>query len=105
MLRLESYEDALHNLVTEETAKREGPRASAYKTKLGEDAYRLSYLVRLPLEASPGMLNLSALEHPFRYTVEVLTEDGPRVETVDLVETFNFLYALHVERMETWRND
>jgi adenine-specific DNA-methyltransferase len=105
VLRLEGYEDALHNLTTEETAKREGPRAAAYKAKLGEDGYRLSYLARLPLQASASMLNLSALEHPFRYTIEVLTEDGPRAETVDLIETFNFLYGLHVERIETWHND
>jgi adenine-specific DNA-methyltransferase len=105
VLRLESYEDALHNLATEDTLKREGPRAAAYKEKIGQDAYRLSYLVRLPLEASASMLSLAALEHPFRYTIEVLTEDGPRVETVDLVETFNFLYGLHVERLETWVND
>jgi len=104
VLRLEGYEDALHNLATEETLKREGPRAVAHKERLGEDAYRLQYLVRLPLEASTSMLNLAALEHPFRYTIEVLTEDGPRVETVDLVETFNFLYGLHVERLETWVN-
>jgi hypothetical protein len=50
------------------------------------------------------MLNLSALEHPFRYTIEVLTEDGPRAETVDLVETLDFLSGLHVERIETWVN-
>jgi len=105
VLRLEGYEDALHNLVTVGTTKREGPRATAYKAKLGEDAYRLGYLVRLPLEASASMLNLSALEHPFRYMIEVLTEDGPRPETVDLVETFNFLYGLHVARLETWIND
>jgi adenine-specific DNA-methyltransferase len=30
VLRLESYEDALHNLATEDTLKREGPRAAAY---------------------------------------------------------------------------
>jgi adenine-specific DNA-methyltransferase len=105
VLRLEGYEDALHNLGTEDTLKRENPRAAAYKEKLGQDTYRLSYLVRLPLEASASMLNLAALEHPFRYTIEVLTEDGPRIETVDLVETFNLLYGLHVERMETWVND
>lgn len=37
--------------------------------------------------------------------IEVLTEEGPRVETVDLVETFNFLYGLHVEGLETWVNE
>jgi len=102
VLRLEGYEDALHNLATDETLKREALKASAHKERLGEDAYRLSYLVRLPLEASATMLNLAAMEHPFRYTLEVLMEDGPRVETVDLVETFNFLHGLHVERLETW---
>ncbi len=50
------------------------------------------------------MLNLAELEHPLNYKIEVLTEDGPRVQTVDLVETFNWLYGLHVQRLETWRN-
>jgi adenine-specific DNA-methyltransferase len=105
VIRLESYEDSLHNLITEETLKREEPRMKAHKEKLGENAYRLQYLVRLPLESSATMLNLEALEHPFSYKIEVLTEEGPKVETVDLVETFNFLYGLHVERLENWIND
>jgi adenine-specific DNA-methyltransferase len=105
VLRLEGYEDALHNLTTEETLKREELRANAYRDRLGGDTYRLQYLARLPLETSASMLNLAALEHPFRYTLDVLTEDGPRVETVDLVETFNFLYGLHVERLEAWVNE
>jgi len=105
VLRLEGYEDALHNLTADETLEREAPRAAAHRDRLGPDAYRLRYLARLPLEASASMLNLAALEHPFRYTIEVLTEDGPRVEAVDLVETFNFLYGLHVERLETWTNE
>ncbi len=105
VLRLESYEDALHNLTADETLEREAPRAATHRDRLGPDAYRLRYLARLPLEASASMLNLAALEHPFRYTIEVLTEDGPRVEAVDLVETFNFLYGLHVERLETWTNE
>lgn len=105
VLRLESYEDALHNLVTDETLRKEEPRARAHKEKLGQDNYRLNYLARLPLESSASMLNLSALEHPFQYKLEVLTEHGPRTETADLVETFNFLYGLHVERLETWINE
>lgn len=105
VLRLEGYEDALHNLATEETLKREEPRTRAHKERLGEDAYRLQYLVRLHLEVSASMVNLAALEHPFDYKLEVLTPDGPQVKTVDLVETFNFLYGLHVERLETWVSD
>jgi adenine-specific DNA-methyltransferase len=105
ILRLESYEDALHNLVAEETLKREEARAGAHREKLGEDAYRLHYLARLPLESSASMLNLAALEHPFSYKIEVLTDDGPKVETVDLIETFNFLYCLHVQKMSIWTNE
>jgi len=105
VLRLEGYEDALHNLVSDETLEREAPRARAIKAKVGGDTYRLTYLVRLPLEASASMLNLAKLEHPFAYTIEVLGEDGPRAETVDLLETFNYLYGLHVQRIEWWRNE
>lgn len=104
ILRLEGYDDALHNLVTENTLKQEEPRAKAHKKLLGENTYRLQYLVRLPFEASASMLNVEALEHPFDYKIEVLTDQGPKVETVDLVETLNYLYGLHVQRMETWIN-
>ncbi|MBI4661061.1 MAG: site-specific DNA-methyltransferase [Verrucomicrobia bacterium] len=105
VLRLEGYEDALHNLVSDDTLDRELPRAKAFTEKVGGDAYRLTYMARLPLEASASMLNLAKLEHPFAYTIEVLGEDGPHTETVDLVETFNFLYGLHVQRIETWCDD
>lgn len=105
VLRLEGCEDALHNLVSEETLEREVPRAKAVKAKVGGDTYRLTYLARLPLEASASMLNLAKLEHPFAYTIEVLGEDGPHTETVDVVETFNFLYGLHVQRTESWRDE
>jgi adenine-specific DNA-methyltransferase len=104
VLRLEGYEDALHNLTTEDTLKRSGARASAYKRRIGVDGHRLKYLARLPLEATASMLNLAALEHPFDYTIEVLTDSGPKEEKVDLVETFNFLYGIHLERRERWSN-
>jgi adenine-specific DNA-methyltransferase len=104
VLRLEGYEDALHNLATEATLDREAPRAKAFKERVGPDAYRLRYLAQLPLEVSASLLDIAALEHPFEYTIEVLTEDGPKTQSVDLVETFNFLYGLHVERLETWTN-
>ena len=104
MLHVEGYDDALHNLATEKTLKREPPRANAHKKLLGEDAYRLHYLVRLPLESNAAMLSVEALEHPFEYTIEVLTENGPQTQAVDLIETFNLLYGLHVSRLETWLN-
>jgi adenine-specific DNA-methyltransferase len=105
VIRLESYEDALHNVAMAEARGRATRRAKAVTDAAGEDAYRLNYLVRLPMEVSDSMLNLAALEHPFQYTLETLTDDGPVNQTVDLVETFNWLYGLRVKRLLTWTND
>ena len=104
-IRLESYEDALHNFASDGTMSRIKPKEKAYKAAKGENEYRIRYLLNLPLEASDTMLNLARLEHPFNYTLEVLTDDGPRAQAVDLVETFNFLYGLSVRRSETWKNE
>ena len=108
VLRLESYEDALHNLVA--TAKRmaDDPaaqrREAAYKELAGADAYRLHYLIELPLQEAETCLRVLDLAHPFAYTLEILTDEGPVRQPVDVVETFNYLYGLRVRRTETWRN-
>ena len=104
ILRLESYEDALHNLTAGDTQQRSDIRAAAYAATVGADAYRLEYLARLPLAESASMLQLDKLEHPFEYTLEILTDNGPQTQTVDLVETFNYLLGLDVQRLETWEN-
>jgi adenine-specific DNA-methyltransferase len=104
VLHLESYEDALHNLTTEQALQRAEPRANAFRAAVGEDAYRLRYLAQLPLEANASLLHVDRLERPFHYSIEVLNGGGAREETVDLVETFNLAYGLHVERRERWTN-
>jgi len=104
ILRLESYEDALHNTFSDHAVMRLAEREQAYRQAVGDEEYRIRYLVKLPLEASDSMLNLAKLEHPFDYTLEILTDHGPRTETVDLVETFNWLYGLRVHRLLTWVN-
>lgn len=103
ILRLETYEDALHNIASTSTIQQHA-RAEAYRKTVGDDTYRLRYMFKLPLDASDTMLNVTKLEHPFNYELEVLTEDGPHMQTVDLVETFNYLYGLHVIRLDTWIN-
>ena len=105
VLRLESYEDALHNTFSDKAVERLAEREKAHRDAVGEDGYRLRYLVKLPVDASDSMLNLAKLEHPFDYTLEVLTDHGPKTETVDLVETFNWLYGLRVHRLLTWANE
>jgi len=105
VLRLESYEDALHNTFSDKAVERLAEREKAHRDAVGEDGYRLRYLVKLPVDASDSMLNLAKLEHPFDYTLEVLTDHGPRTETVDFVETFNWLYGLRFHRLLTWVNE
>lgn len=104
IVRLESFEDALHNIATEAALQRIAAREAAYRATVGAEAYRLRYLVRLPVDAAETMLDLLKLEHPFDYTLEVLTDDGPQQRPVDLMETFNYLYGLRVRRLETWVN-
>lgn len=104
VVRLESYEDALHNTFSDRVIDRIAKREQAYLDVVGPDQYRVRYLIRLPLEASDAMLNLSKLERPFEYALEILTDHGPRAETVDLMETFNWLYGLRVHRVMTWVN-
>ena len=53
VFRLESYEDPLHSLTTEETLKREGGKAKSYKENLGAYGYRLLYLGACPWTPAP----------------------------------------------------
>lgn len=104
VLRLESYEDALHNTFSPQAIERLERREEAYQKTVGREQFRIRYLVKLPVEASGSMVDLAKLEHPFDYTLDVLTDHGPRAEAVDLVETFNWLYGLRVRRVLTLVN-
>ena len=104
ILRIESYEDALHNLAAPSTLERAAEHEEAYKALVGEDAYRLRYWIELPLREAETCLRTFDLAHPFTYSIEVLTDDGPARKSVDVVETFNYLYGLRVRRYETWHN-
>ncbi len=105
ILRLESYEDALHNVASATTQGRVAAREQAVKKTVDTITYPLKYLVSLSLEESDTMLNVEKLAHPFDYTIEILTDEGTREKPVDLVETFNYLYGLYVKRLETWTNE
>lgn len=105
VLRLESYEDALHNTFSETAFDRISERDKSVKKLVGDEEYRIRYMVKLPLDASDSMLNLAKLEHPFDYTLEVLTDFGPKTQNVDLIETFNWLYGLRVKRVFWWVNE
>ncbi len=104
IIRLESYDDALHNIAAPTALERAAAQEKPIKDLEGEDAFRLKYWITLPLEQSETMLRALNLRRPFDYSLEILTDDGPQRKPVDLVETFNYLYGLRVRRYETWRN-
>ncbi|HFD87439.1 MAG TPA: hypothetical protein ENJ35_07175, partial [Gammaproteobacteria bacterium] len=92
VLRLESYEDSLQNLISREEAK---PGKDSLETSL-------RYLFERAGEGAATLLNVEQLEHPFDYRLDILGEDGPQAQTVDLVETANLLLGLNVVKYETW---
>ena len=102
IIRLESYEDTLHNLAAAAEKVYGGEREQAIKALAGEEAFLLRYWLDLPLAETETTLRSLNLAHPFDYHLEIPTDEGPVFKHVDVVETFNYLYGLRVRRYETW---
>jgi adenine-specific DNA-methyltransferase len=95
-IRLESYEDALNNL---EDARPDAIQAALEQHAGLREAYLLRYMLELDTKGSPSLLDLRGLETPFEYRLRVARGGETAEETVDLVETFNWLLGLWVRRM------
>lgn len=101
IVRLESYEDALNNLVQHRTAKQDDLLASAEAQ--GEDRLKEQYLLRYMLDVetrgSQSLLNVKAFCDPTAYRLKVKRpgSDESREVNVDLLETFNWLVGLRVQ--------
>lgn len=89
-LRLESYEDALNNISLTDYDM----------TKLGDakEGYFLSYMLNTESDGSVSLLNVDKLDKPFSYKMNITRNLESKERTVDLVETFNYLIGLKVER-------
>ncbi len=96
ILRLESYEDTLNNLRLHRSRAQELALESM-SAEARED-YQLGYMLDLEATGSQSLLNVSAFEDPFSYTLNIATGTAgeTRPVTVDLVETFNWLIGLTV---------
>ena len=97
-IRLESYEDALDNL---ELQARSGPQQQLLAaSRTAREDYTLSYMLDMETRGSASLLNLERFNDPFHYTLKVTQNNETCLKTVNLVETFNFLLGLRVERMQ-----
>lgn len=96
-LRLESYEDVLNNLVVD------NEKGAAFAD--AKD-YFLRYMLDVETRESPSLLNAAEFADPFAMRLSVKKAAGEEHEerVVDLVETFNFLIGLRVERTDEVRS-
>lgn len=85
-MRLESYEDALSNIILEE-------KGSFFGSNLG-DEYLIGYM--LDMESKGSLLNLDAFISPFEYNMKITEKNECKERQVDVIETFNYLIGLSV---------
>ena len=83
---IESYEDALNNIEFNETE---------YESLL-LDEHQLSYLLGSETRESPTFLNVSELQNPFSYQLNIAKDIQTQKRSVDLPETFNYLLGVFV---------
>lgn len=89
---LESYEDALNNLQLQSKA------ATNLFSDTAKEQYQLKYM--LDLESRDHLFDIGIFRNPFGYQLNV-TQNNEQVPTVvDLVETFNYLIGLNVQRQQ-----
>lgn len=109
---LEQYEDALDNIVFRQ------PDGTIARTLNGFSDYMLHYMLGFETTGSPCRLNTDALKKPFDYTLRIRRrkididhlkcsahKDGSNTwwdVKVDLVETFNYLLGIHVQRIAAY---
>ena len=93
--RIESYEDALNNIELNETEHK----------NLLLDEHQLSYMLESDTKESPTFLNISKLQNPFSYQLNIVKDMQTQVQTIDLSETFNYLLGLSVQMRRCLRDD
>lgn len=86
-MRLEQYEDTLNNLIVK----------SSMSEANGEfyDGYMLGYL--LDTETKDSLFNLEWFRNPWNTKLFITRQNETKEETIDLIETFNYLIGLNVE--------
>jgi adenine-specific DNA-methyltransferase len=100
-VRLESYEDCLNNLSLNPKSE---AVAQVGDAELQRD-YLLRYMLDVETQGSQSLLNIAQFSDPTAYQLEIKKpgSDERVKRPVDLVETFNWLIGLHVEKLHAGR--
>ncbi len=91
--QLESYEDALNNIIFKERDR------TVQETLDGFRDHFLRYMLDYETRESPTRLSIKNFETPFDYKIRTVSGGEEKIQTVDLVETFNYLLGIHVEKL------
>jgi adenine-specific DNA-methyltransferase len=101
IVRLESYEDALNNLVPRRSPKQDDLLASAEAQGADrlKEQYMLRYMLDVETRGSQSLLNVNRFADPTAYQLKVKRpgSDESREVNADLLETFNWLVGLTVQ--------
>lgn len=94
-VRLESYEDALTNIMF----------TDAPKTLYDLDDYMLRYMLDWETKESATFLNIEQLTRPFTYRLTMPEGQDVLEKPVDIPETFAYLLGMHVTTRQTYDDD
>jgi len=95
---LEQYEDTLNNIVFRSLDRTIQEKLDSFKD------YFVRYMLDYETQSSPTRLLLDRFKTPFDYKIKTLNGGEEKTETVDLVETFNYLLGLSVDKIRTYKH-
>jgi len=94
---LEQYEDTLHNIDFPEEQRAQ--RMLKFFDDNAKTEYLMKYLLKFETEGSPSILDIKQFENPFEYKLKIISSGkGEESVKVDLVETFNYLIGLKINK-------
>jgi len=103
VIRLESYEDALNNLMIHQTDQQQFVLSDPVLNQENRlrEPYILRYMLDVETRGSQSLLNIHDFADPesYKLKVKVPSSDESKDINVDLLETFNWLIGLSVKRI------
>lgn len=96
-MRLEQYEDTLNNLVVRKNSFMDNQSGEFF------DGYMLGYL--LDTETKDSLFSLEWFINPWNTKLKITRNNETKEEKVDLVETFNYLIGLNVQKITYPKSD
>ncbi|MFZ4457306.1 MAG: DNA methyltransferase [Bacteroidales bacterium] len=90
----ESYEDTLNNLYLNSPQN----QSAIDFSERAQEEYLLQYM--LEIESRDNLFNLEMFRKPFDYQLKITENNELKPTKVDLVETFNYLIGLYVNKVQ-----